>query len=399
MTFELILILIAILISIPLLVIATECLVALFFGVKPWTPSSEKLNQFISYKILIPAHNEASIIGKTLAKLVAELPDFNPENIILIADNCTDSTANIARSLGVTVLERHDTSQRGKGFALDFGIQHLRANSHPDVLVVIDADCETNKDSLAALINLVAALGRPAQMTNIMRVIENASIKQKIAGFAWFIKNKIRTFAMYKMGLPVALTGTGMALPWPLLKTVQIGHGNIVEDMQLGIDCAINGYAPVFCLNAEIKSDFPEQSAAELSQRLRWEHGHLQTIFLHLPLLIKASWRQKDWRLFAMALDIGVPPISLLILITLCGLFCLSILVLIKATTTAFFILLLSFFYFTVMLGTIWWRYGQSFLSVKELFGIPIYVITKLEIYLAFIFNRQKEWVKTDRDS
>ncbi|MEQ1484719.1 glycosyltransferase family 2 protein [Methyloglobulus sp.] len=398
MAFELIVIAIAVLISIPLIVVGTECLVALFFNT-PSPPKADTIEKSISYKILIPAHNEADIISKTLVKLIAQLPDPNPENIVLVADNCTDNTASIAKALDVTVLERQDSTQRGKGFALDFGIQYLKGNHHPDVLVIMDADCETTKAALISLINSVVISKLPAQMTYLMRVIMNASIKQKISGFAWLLKNQVRLSAMNKMGLPVTLTGTGMAFPWQALETVKVGHGNIVEDMQLGIDCAINGFPSVFCPDAVVYSDFPEQSAAELSQRTRWEHGHLQTIFQQLPLLIKASWYQKNWRLFALALDIGVPPLSLLVLIALSGLFALSVLLLVTETATAFFILVLSFSYFAAMLASVWWRYGQDYLSAKELSGIPLYVISKLSIYIAFIFKRQKEWIRTDRDA
>jgi cellulose synthase/poly-beta-1,6-N-acetylglucosamine synthase-like glycosyltransferase len=398
MILELILSSIAILISVPLIVVGTECLIALFFDTKS-PPCTNRADNSVSYKILIPAHNEANIIGKTLTQLIAQLPDSNPESIVLVADNCTDNTANIARYTGVTVLERHDAAHRGKGFALDFGIHYLKENNHTDVIVVLDADCETSKNSLNRLMELATSLGRPAQMTNIMRVVENASIKQKIAGFAWLLKNKLRPLAMNKMGLPVALTGTGMAFPLRVLETVKVGHGNIVEDMQLGIDCASNGFPPVFCPDALVYSDFPEQSSAEISQRTRWEHGHLQTIFQQLPVLIKESYRQKNWRLFALALDIGVPPLSLLVMIALGGLMTLAIFLLITETATAFFILLLSFLYFSAMLASVWWHYGQHYLSAKELSGIPLYIISKLSIYIAFIFKRQKEWIRTDRDA
>lgn len=391
------LLLMAIFISIPLIVVSTECLITLVLGFKTPSPQ-DQLMPGVSYKILMPAHNEAAVIGKTLKKLISELPDADPKNILLVADNCADSTAEIARSLKVTVLERNDTSKRGKGFALDYGIQHLSKHNPPAVLVIIDADCETTKSSLATLINLVFTENKPAQMTNIMRTVKNASIKQKIAGFAWLLKNKIRPFSMYSMGMPVALTGTGMALPWTLLNIVQIGHGNIVEDMQLGIDCAINGYLPLFCLDAEIKSDFPEQSSAELSQRTRWEHGHLQTILQQVPALIKESWRQKNVRLLAFALDIGVPPLSLLVLISVSGLAFLAVCLLITDASFAFLILLLSFLYFTAMLTLVWQRFGQDYLSASELAGIPNYVFSKLSIYFSFLVKRQKEWVRTDRD-
>jgi cellulose synthase/poly-beta-1,6-N-acetylglucosamine synthase-like glycosyltransferase len=398
MIFELVVILIAVFISIPLVVVGTECLVALCFETNS-LPCPDTFEHPVSYKILIPAHNEADIIGKMLAKLVAQLPGFNPESIVVVADNCTDSTASIARSLSVTVLERHDTTHRGKGFALDFGIQYLRKNNIPDVLVIMDADCETTRAALIRLITIATTSKLPAQMTYLMRAIEDASIKQKISGFAWLLKNKIRLSAMNKMGLPVTLTGAGMAFPWQVLETVKLGHGNIVEDMQLGIDCAVNGFPPVFCADAVVYSDFPEQSSAELSQRTRWEHGHLQTILQQLPVLVKDSCRQKNWRLFALALDIGVPPLSLLVMIALGGLIPLSICSLIIGSATAFFMLLLSFLYFAAMLASVWWHYGRDYLSAKELSGIPLYVISKLSIYIAFIFKRQKEWVKTGRDA
>ena len=397
MIIELITISVAVLLSIPLFVVGTECLVTLLFDT-PTPPTPDSLAPTVSFRILVPAHNEAGIIGKTLANLIAAL-DSSPETIILVADNCTDNTATIARSFGVTVLERHDTTLRGKGFALEYGAHFLRENNPPDILVVMDADCETTKHSLSALINQVAESGKPAQMAYIMRVIKDASIKQKIAGFAWLIKNQIRPIAIEIMGLPGALSGTGMALPWQALETVKIGHDDIVENMLLSIDCAINGFTPAFCADAVVYSDFPEQSSAEDTQRTRWEHGHLQTILQQLPVIVKESWRQKDWRLFAMALDIGVPPLSLLVMLSLGGLMALLLLLLATKTATAFQLLLLSFFYFTAMLTGIWWRYGQEYLSAKELSGIPQYVISKLSIYFTFIFKRQKEWVRTERDN
>lgn len=389
---------IALLISIPLLVIGTECLIVLCFDTRS-RPCPDTLQNSISYKILIPAHNESEIIEKTLLCLITELPGRNPSNIVLVADNCTDSTAAIARALGVTVLERQDPNKRGKGFALDFGIKYLAANGHPDVLVIMDADCETTKAALINLINTVVTYNLPAQMTYLMRVIENASIKQKISGFAWLLKNKIRLLAMNKMGLPVTLTGTGMAFPWQALNNVNLGHGNIVEDMQLGIDCAVSGFPPVFCSDAVVYSDFPEQSSAELSQRTRWEHGQLQTIIQQIPRLIEESFVRKNGRLFALAFDVGVPPLSLLVMISLTGIAGLSLFTLLTGSTTPLVMISLSFLYFAAMLGAIWRSHGQAYLSAKELSVIPFYVFSKLSIYLTFLVKRQKEWIRTNRNS
>ncbi len=398
MLWEILAFIIALTVSVPLFIVASQCLVALCVNPKNTLDASQKADN-ASYKILMPAHNEASIIQKTLKHLLNELPNNDPKNLILIADNCTDNTADLARTMGVTVLERNNVNQRGKGFALDFGIQYLRDHDKPDILLILDADCETSKVALQNLIATASSRKLPAQMVYLMRVVNQNSIKQKIAGFAWLLKNKIRLLAMNSLGLPVILTGTGMAFPWQALECVRLGNSNIVEDMQLGIDCSIAGFPPVLCPDALVYSDFPEQNAAELSQRTRWEHGHLQTIINQVPLLTKEALRQKSYRLLALALDIGVPPLTLLIMLTLGGLAALSTLSLLTAETAALKVLATNFVYFFVLLTAAWWKFGRQLLTARELLGVPWYVISKLSIYLGFISKRQKAWVKTERDS
>ena len=397
--FDLIGLALAVALAMPLLVVGSECLISLVLV--PFTKQSfmpVQLDKDVSYTILIPAHNEAVIIHRTLAKLIAELPGKDPGRIVVMADNCTDNTAEIARSLGVTVLERFDSAKRGKGFALDFGIRKINETGAPAILVIIDADCETTKDALCRLINLAARSHSPVQMTYLMRIPENAAIKQKVAGFAWILKNKVRPLALDSLGLPAALSGTGMAFPWQIIERVSMGNDNIVENMQLSFDCTLQGLPPLFCPDAVIYSDFPLRSTAERTQRTRWEHGHIQSIFKYLPVLTVSAYRQRDWRLLALALDAGVPPLSLLIVITLTGLLGLLALAALTGNAAAFYLLLTCFFYFAASLAVIWWRFGRDYLTPVEILAIPFYVMNKLPIYIAFLFKRQKEWVRTNRD-
>jgi cellulose synthase/poly-beta-1,6-N-acetylglucosamine synthase-like glycosyltransferase len=389
--------LVAFLVSLPLLVVALQCLAALLLNQPNYGDVVCAETKKVSF--LIPAHNEAGIIEKTLSHLMPELPDGDTRNVVLIADNCSDDTAQIARSFGVTVIERQHATERGKGFALDFGLQHLKATTPPEIVIILDADCETTKADLSRLIATVATRHLPAQMIYLMRVIKGASIKQKIAGFAWLLKNKVRLLGMNALGLPVVLTGTGMAFPWTVFEKVRLGSGNIVEDMQLGIDCSVIGFPPVLSADATVYSDFPEQSAAELSQRTRWEHGHLQTIAQQVPALIKQAWSKKSPGLLVLAFDIGVPPLSLLVMLAFGGLGLLGLIATLTSATVAVKLLMVSFGLFAVMLIAVWWRYGQDYLSAKELLGIPFYILSKLSIYAAFIFKRQKDWVRTERDS
>lgn len=394
MIVEALLFILALVLSIPLWVISCELVISFFHKSVKGVEQSLDISQ-VKFKILIPAHNEATIIEKTLLNLLHE--DIAPNNIVVVADNCTDLTAEVAKSLSVVVLERTDTEKRGKGFALDYGINYLKATESLEVLIVLDADCETTLSSIRLLVHTCKETARPQQALYLMRNYQSTTLKQKVAGFAWLVKNKIRSLAVQKLGFPATLTGTGMAFPWHEITTLNIANGNIVEDMQLGIDCTLAGFAPEFCPEAIVYSDFPEQEDAEKTQRTRWEHGHLMTIFQQVPKLIKQSILQKNWRLLALALDIGVPPLALLVLLTVSGLVITGVYALFFGGYVAFYTLLLSFFFFAMILIVTWWRFGQDYLTFKELMGIPIYIISKLSVYSSFLFKRQTAWVKTSR--
>lgn len=394
MWFYLVLMCLAIGLSIPLLVVGFELLIALL---RPSLSLNDETDEDIQgcYKILMPAHNEANIIGNTLSALIHQ--GVAADSIVVVADNCTDSTAEIAGNLGVIVMERFNKQERGKGFALDYGLDFLKENESLDVLIILDADCEMSIKSIIKSVNSVVLNDQPVQMTNLMRVVRHTSLSQRVAGFAWLVKNKIRPIAVNKLGFPVTLTGTGMAFPWHVISDINIAHGNIVEDMQLGIDCTLKGYPPVFCEQAIVFSDFPEQADAEKTQRTRWEHGHILTIVQQLPILCQQAILRRDWHLFALALDIGVPPLALLVMLCLLGLLICGVLGYLSANYVAFFVLLASFLFFAITFLATWWQVGRDYLTVKELCNIPVYIFSKLSIYTAFLFNRQTDWVRTDR--
>src|SRR5439155_17254118 len=117
-----------------------------------------------SVAVLIPAHDEATVIGATLRTLIPTLPPG--ARVLVVADNCSDTTATIASECGAEVVERHYATRRGKGFALDFGIQHLASNP-PDAVVFLDADCRVAADTVRLLAAAAVASGRPVQGLNL----------------------------------------------------------------------------------------------------------------------------------------------------------------------------------------------------------------------------------------
>src|SRR5262249_47935877 len=153
------------------------------------------------------------------------------DEVVVVADNCDDGTADIARAFGATVLERRDTVNRGKGFALDHGIRYLRANC-PGVLVMMDADCTIRAGSIDAVVDQVVATGRPAQACYLMEQPREAGPRDLVSALAFLVKNGVRPRGLVRFNLPCLLTGTGMAFPWNVISDAKLASGNIVEDMQ-----------------------------------------------------------------------------------------------------------------------------------------------------------------------
>src|SRR5262249_22929425 len=116
--------------------------------------------------VLIPAHDEESGIAATLSSVMLQMRA--EDRLVVVADNCGDGTAAIARRMGAQVTERRDESRRGKGYALDHGLRTLREPAPPDVVIVIDADCQIGHGCLETLATLCAETRRPVQATNLM---------------------------------------------------------------------------------------------------------------------------------------------------------------------------------------------------------------------------------------
>ena len=188
-----------------------------------------------------------------------------------------------------------------------------------------------------------------------------------------------------------------MAFPWPLIAEAPLASGSIVEDMQLGLALAREGQAPRFCEAALVDSHFPSGTAAAQRQRTRWEHGHLGLIGHHALPLMRQALRRGDWGLLGLALDLAVPPLALLVLVT-AALWCLAALAawsLGGAGPWWYCSLLLALLSAAVLAA--WVRWGRDVLSPLQLLGAPLYAVSKLAIYLRFWSRRQKDWVRTDR--
>jgi cellulose synthase/poly-beta-1,6-N-acetylglucosamine synthase-like glycosyltransferase len=345
--------------------------------------------------ILVPAHNEELGIAQTLKTLLPQLT--TQDQLVVIADNCSDRTAQICRNFEVTVLERFNQQNKGKGYALDYGLQFLTANP-PEVVIVFDADCSVNPGSVDKLAKLAMLSGRPVQPINILSQPAQANPKSIISALAFMVKNLVRPSGLHTLGLPCLLT-MGTAFPWLVISQAPIATGNIVEDMQLGIDLAIAGTSPLFCPEAKVTGVLPQKEQAANSQKTRWIHGHLQTLLTQVPRLIQAAITQGRLELLAIALDLCVPPLSLLVIVWLINLM-VGILIGILQQEWAIAILALieGLLIFTAIIGA-WAKFARNDIPLKTLLSIPFYLLWKIPIYLAFFIKPQQAWVRTERDA
>lgn len=345
--------------------------------------------------VLVPAHNESVNVLPTITCLLRQL---NPtDQLLVVADNCSDDTAAVARAAGAQVVERHHAELRGKGYALAFGVDALRADP-PDVVLVVDADCVVSEGGVARIAQHCFATGKPAQMLNLMRCGQGAGLKIRVLEFAMLMKNLVRPLGSFRLGAACHLMGTGMALPWALMANARLATGHITEDMKLGVELAVAGHAPQFLPHVRVSSAFPMDSDVAKIQKSRWEHGHLATLAEELPGLLWAAIKTGKPALIVMTMDLLIPPVALYFLVLATALaISLAAAVVWPVWLHAAAVASVTALTFATAIALTWWCFGRHLLSARELLSTPIYALWKIPVYLAFFLQRRSAWVRTKR--
>ena len=351
-------------------------------------PKPGRKSEGYSAVVIVPAHDEERVIGETLERLKEALR--KSMRILVVADNCTDATAECVRAQGVGVIERRDAQLRGKGHALAFAVESLSSDP-PDVLVVLDADCSIDGGSLNALVEAAATTGRPAQAINLLQPDRSASPLVQLSTFAFMLKNLVRQRGLQRLAGRVHLTGTGMAMPYELFRASSHVRSSIVEDLALGLELADQGHPPQLIEDAFVWSGSSTEQGT-LIQRRRWEGGFLATAARYGPKAILSGS-------VLAGVDLLVPPLALFA--------ALNCAVLIAAAALAIAggggwwpiivqAVLLAAAGLAVFLA--WLREGRRFVSLAVLARVPLYVLWKLPMYLGLARRGAPgEWLRTGR--
>lgn len=392
--------LVALVLMIPVLVFALQIVLAMPIFGKPKTKYALHQLRRPAIAVLVPAHNEGVGIVPTLDVIRAQMQDG--DRLLVVADNCSDDTAQVAAASGAEVIERNDSAHRGKGYALDYGVRYLEY-SPPDVLVIVDADCMVHGSGEGAGLETLAyrclERQRPIQALYLMFSPEGAGLKTKVAEFAWAVKNWARAVGYARLGLPCQLMGTGMAFPWAMIQRAELASGHIVEDLKLGLDFAAAGAAPELCTEALVTSVFPTNAEGTQSQRTRWEHGHLGMMVKDGPRQLMRALRERNLPLLSLVLDMLVPPLALLTLMVVLMAVLGSGLIWFTGQAMPWSLAIISFVLLGIAVLLAWVGYGRNILSFRNLAYAPFYALGKIPLYLKFLVNRQVEWVRSRRDN
>lgn len=273
----------------------------------------------VRFDVIVPAHNEASGIAATIASLHALEYPGEAFRILVIADNCTDATATVARGAGATVIERQHAALRGKGYALECGYGASLADGFAQAVVVVDADSSVSPNLLAAF---AARFGDGAEAVQAEYGVRNAnaSWRTRLMVIALTMFHTVRSIGRERLGLSCGLRGNGMGFSVELLRRVPPRAFSLVEDVEYGIALGLAGTRVVHVHEAEVRGDMPTSATASETQRERWEGGRLALIRAHVPSLLRAARLPRGRIPLDLAADLLVPPLTTLGAVVVAGL-------------------------------------------------------------------------------
>ncbi len=345
--------------------------------------------------VIIPAHNEELLIRRAVGSVISQL--LTGDRLVVIADNCSDQTASIAADAGAEVVERHDPTLFNKIYALSHGVDFL-SRSPPDVVLIVDADCTMDPGSVDMLARAAADKSVPVQGCYLIESPPNARGIPAVSALAVIVKNLVRPAGLNRLGLPCLLTGSGMAFPWQVIAGAAMDRDDLVEDMQMTVDLSLRGYLPRFCRDARVISQLPVGIAASRQQRTRWEHGHIQSLLKNGPRLFWAGLRRGNIGLIVLAIDLSVPPLSLIVLTWTAALTGATVAAILGMSWWPALALAGGGGMLLAAMAMAWGKFARNTVPASTVFAAPVYALWKVPLYLAFVLRRQKVWLRTQRD-
>lgn len=344
------------------------------------------------FVFVVPAHNEELGITATVQSLLSVQYPRSLFDVVVVADNCSDATAEQARAAGAVCLERHDINLRGKGYALRYAFTELIPKGY-DCFIVIDADSVVSPNFLLVL---DARLCRGERVIQAYDGLSNpdASILTYLFQVGNLIENKLFWQPKESYHLPIMLRGNGMCFASDILEAHPWSAFSIVEDTEYGLLLIKNGVRIHFAADIGVYATQPETLQQAFAQRVRWASGNATLTKGKALGLIQAGITSNNANLvdFGLSLIVGSRPLLLLanILLIICSVISGSKPLVIWAIS----LLLAQFAYIGcgVLLN------GITVRKMWRLFASPFYLawLTMVSVFGLAGF-RKNQWTRTAR--
>jgi cellulose synthase/poly-beta-1,6-N-acetylglucosamine synthase-like glycosyltransferase len=260
-----------------------------------------------SFLVLVPAHNEGTGVVPTLRSLANARYPRNLLRVLTIADNCSDTTAECARSEGAAVWERVDPVHPGKGQALAWAMQKA-LGLRWDLIAVIDADSVVCPDFFARLDTAWRNLRRKNR--DAVALQARYEFRPALGAETWFqdlsvaskaAENSFSYLPRTRLGLVNLIQGNGFALSRAALERAPFRAGSVVEDAEYAVEMALAGVPVVHVDDAVVSARMTSRVSDAAPQRLRWATGMFALIASSAPRLVRQAIVRRNWRLLEAA--------------------------------------------------------------------------------------------------
>lgn len=359
--------------------------------------SSASVFSNFSFAILVPAHDEEVIISTLLDSLALLAYPKERYRIYVVADNCTDRTAELACAYaGVHVYERFDQTRRGKGYALQWLLLKLEEDQLIyDAYVILDADSVVVPTFLQSMARELASGAQALQASNSV-LNTTASPATALRWLALSLMNHVRPLGRNGLGASSTLTGNGMCLRRTLLQRCPWQAFSLGEDYQYYLTLIESGERVRYVPDAVVRSHMPTRFDQMRTQDIRWEASSgNQAAWRSAPKLLSAGLRFHDFVRIEAALEVLVPPLSSLV--SGCLLLLIVSLLLWSSVDLIFILLLIAGLLFYI--GTAFYLLHPPLRVYRAFVYAPGFMIWKLWVY--FVLRRSarytSEWIRTDR--
>lgn len=356
-------------------------------------------NKKHKFMAIIPAHNEEAVVSNLIESLKHQTYDKELYDIYVIADNCTDNTAKVARDAGAIVLERYDPDHKTKGYALQWFLkQKIEENADYDAFFVFDADNIVDKNFI---INMNKKLCQGEEVVQGYRDIKNPTDNWITAGYALFYWTMHRLYhlARYNVGLSPLLNGTGFMVKFDVVKPNGWETETLTEDIEFSLKSIIQGKKLGWATDAIVYDEQPTSFKQSWSQRSRWTVGHMQCVKRYTGELFNAVKEHKTVMNFdGFLYMIGTTPMLILTMVLMIINF---VMYSAQAMTNAELVInVLNY-----LVPTLFLPIGTAVLAmildkkpikpmIKGLICYPIFMGSWVIINIKCLFKRETQWEK-----